>query len=140
MDEARIEHLIKFMIVNIEHARHVENERLTFNSIYIAIIAGFFAFAFNKTPIVSVICALLLLIVSLIGLLFTKRWSDVFDGHMEKAKEIALLVYGDEDANEYEPIYNKYYYFHHNYRHRAVLSKMNKLSKNYLAFTYEQVE
>lgn len=132
------EQLLNFMIINIEHARHVENERLTFNSIYIAIIAGFFAFAFNKTPIISVISAFLLLIVSMIGLLFTKRWSDVFDCHMEKAKEIALLVYGDEDSNEYEHICNKYYYFKHDYRYYATMRRLNKLKQNNPKITYEE--
>ena len=32
---------------NLDHARHVENERLSFNSIFLAAMAGFVAIAFG---------------------------------------------------------------------------------------------
>lgn len=151
-----IEHLIEFMIINVEHARHVENERLNFTYIYVAAIIGFFSFIFNADASLNTIFSLLFLIaLGFIGFLLTKRWSDVFDGHMNKAKEIALLIYGDknisdnakdaslliygiDDQNKYEPLYNRYYYFKHNYRHRVVLRRLKQLSQTNPHATYEE--
>ncbi len=157
-DEKEIdkEHLIKFMIINVEHARHVENERLNFTYIYVAAIIGFFTFIFNAEISINTIFSLLFLIaLGFIGFLLTKRWSDVFDGHMNKAKEIALLIYGDkndygnakgaslliygiDDQNKYEPLYNKYYYFKHNYRHRVILRRLKQLAQTNPHITYEE--
>jgi hypothetical protein len=129
--------LLRLMCANLEHARHVENERLTFTYIYIAIVLGFIAFIFNITPInepssnfifnfiIIIISLISLFIISKISFELTKRWNDVFDGHMNKAEKIAFLIYGSEvehetgmkylmtmDRDEYEKWpYNKYYYF-----------------------------
>lgn len=148
--------LIKLMIVNVEHARHVENERLNFAYIYIAAIIGFFTFIFDSKTIVNTIFSSLFLIaLGFIGFLLTKRWSDVFDGHMNKAKEIALLIYGDKDTNEnkkdvslliygiedqdkHEPLYNKYYYFKHNYHQRVILRRLKKLGRINPQTTYDE--
>lgn len=114
--------LVNLMLANIEHARHVENERLSFNSIYIAVVAGFFALAFDfNKPLLTIFFIGILLAISVVGLLFTKRWTDVFDEHFSKAKEISKMLYGDEEyKNGEEPLVNKYYYFEHNYvRHTA---------------------
>ncbi len=124
--------LIELLLTNLEHARHVENERLSFNSIYIAVVAGFFALAFDfGNPLLTMFFIGILLIISLIGFLFTKRWSDVFAGHTEKAKQIALLLYGEEEARcgedgEIEPLLNKYYYFEHSYQSCERKSKLAK--------------
>jgi hypothetical protein len=99
--ERNKEILTDLMIANLKHARHVENERLSFNSIYIAVVAGFFALAFDfANPLLTMFFIGILLIISIIGFLFTKRWSDVFAEHSRKAQEIALLLYGDEKAND----------------------------------------
>lgn len=116
------------MITNLEHARHVENERLSFNSIYIAVVAGFFALAFDfSNPLLTTFFIGILLVISTIGFLFTKRWSDVFAEHSYKAQQLALLLYGAEQPNEDEEIINKYYYFNHDYRHNAIKKHLEKL-------------
>jgi len=122
--------LAELMIANLKHARHVENERLSFNSIYIAVVAGFFALAFDfANPLLTMFFIGILLIISIIGFLFTKRWSDVFDEHSRKAQQIALLLYGDEAANEGEELVNKYYYFNHDYRRHTVAVRLDKLRR-----------
>ena len=40
LDENQVSFLSQCMTENLEHARHVENERLTFNSIFLALVAG----------------------------------------------------------------------------------------------------
>lgn len=135
------EMLLELMSMNLEHARHVENERLSFNSIYIAVVAGFFALAFDfDSPLLTLFFIGILFIISLIGILFTKRWCDVFDGHMDKASEIALQLYGAEEHDASEPPLNKYYYFKHNYKYRTVLAKKKRLEEKQIFMTYEQVE
>lgn len=111
--------MTELLLSNLEHARHVENERLSFNSIYIAVVAGFFALAFDfEKPILTIFFIGILLFISLVGFLFTKRWTDVFEGHMDKAKDIARELYGEEEPRKNEDILNKYYYFSHDsHRH-----------------------
>ena len=131
--------LVDLLIANVEHARHVENERLSFNSIHIAVVAGFFALAidFDK-PELTLFLIFILLVISVIGLLFTKRWSDVFDGHYQKAQEIALLLYGDEEAIPNEALVNKYYYFRHDFDHHRITSILKTARGKNLS--YEQVK
>ena len=45
LNESQINFLQNCMIENLNHARHAENERLTFNSIFLALVAGALAFA-----------------------------------------------------------------------------------------------
>ena len=45
LSEEQISFLQNCMNENLNHARHVENERLTFNSILLALIAGVLAIA-----------------------------------------------------------------------------------------------
>lgn len=126
------ETLVNIMLSNLEHARHVENERLSFNSIYIAVVAGFFALAFDfEKPVLTLFFIGILLFISLVGFLFTKRWTDVFEGHMDKAKEIAAMLWGDEEPLTNERILNKYYYFSHDHRRHAYHTYMDKTGCDY---------
>ena len=143
VDTAPLEHdeLVALLIANVEHARHVENERLSFNSIHIAVVAGFFALAFDfEKPLLTLFLIGILLIISVIGLLFTKRWSDVFDGHYQKAQEIAMVLYGDEAPGEHEALVNKYYYFRHDYDHHRIMKALRAERALGKQPTYEQVK
>ena len=75
---------------NLDHARHVENERLSFNSIFLAAMAGFVAIAFGALdkPIILYPVLAFLFGLSYIGLIFTERWTAVYKGHFEKAKAL----------------------------------------------------
>jgi len=133
--------LVALLVANVEHARHVENERLSFNSIHIAVVAGFFALAIDfEKPMLTLLLIGILLIISVIGLLFTKRWSDVFDGHYRKAQEIALLLYGDEPPGEHELLVNKYYYFRHDYDHHRIMKTLRAEQALKRPTTYEQIQ
>ena len=138
--------LIELLRQNIEHARHVENERLSFNSIYIAVVAGFFALVIDfEYPFLTIFFIGILLFISMVGLLFTKRWTDIFEEHMDRAKYIAQMLYGDEELDEedkslHEETINKYYYFNHNYERHAVKNRIKKAQRKGRVLTYEQAE
>lgn len=71
---------------NLNHARHVENERLTFTSIYIAMVIGAVAVVFGlENNVIAAIVAGLLAAFGLVSAKLNERWQGVFDDHMKKA-------------------------------------------------------
>ncbi|MBQ8975597.1 MAG: hypothetical protein IJ072_07765 [Oscillospiraceae bacterium] len=86
ISESKAEFLVACMQENLEHARHVENERLTFMSIYMAVVAGALAFVNEQPHIIRIGLTLLLIAVGIITLVLTKRWKDVFNELMNNAR------------------------------------------------------
>ena len=71
---------------NLNHARHVENERLTFTSIYIAMVIGAVAVVFGlENNVIAAIVATLLTAFGWASAKLNARWQGVFDDHMKKA-------------------------------------------------------
>ena len=110
LTDTQIDFLMSCFEQNLEHARHVENERLTFNSIYMALVGGVLAFVYStevKYVMFSVGVTVLLIITGFIAMLLTKRWDNTFDRHIEYAKGCYRLVHqslfpddlDDEDEN-----------------------------------------
>ncbi len=110
LTDTQIDFLMSCFEQNLEHARHVENERLTFNSIYMALVGGVLAFVYStevKYVMFSVGVTVLLIITGFIAMLLTKRWDHTFDRHIEYAKGCYRLVHqslfpddlDDEDEN-----------------------------------------
>ncbi len=123
---------------NLDHARHVENERLSFNSIFLAAMAGFVSIAFSSLdkPIILYPILLFLFGLTYVGLIFTERWTAVYKGHFEKAKALVLLAVskkesGDKDLDDpyrlfCEPNTNEFYYFRHEYYLPMLQERVNK--------------
>ena len=87
LTQAQIDFLQSCMEQNLEHARHVENERLTFNSIYMAMVGCTLAFVFSLDNLFFAAgISLILIIIGFIAMLLTKRWDNTFDRHIEFAK------------------------------------------------------
>ena len=137
---------------NLDHARHVENERLSFNSIFLAAMAGFVAIAFGALdkPIILYPVLAFLFGLSYIGLIFTERWTAVYKGHFEKAKSLVLLAvsknHEDSEKDSHdpyrlscEPDTNEFYYFRHEYYLPMLQERVNKNPKFHveLAAKYE---
>ncbi len=109
--------LIECMKENLAHARHVENERMMFNSIFAALVGGSLAIASqlnDKIIIVTIIG--ILMMVNIICLTFTKRWNKVFKNHYALAQKIYLSFLNMEsptaiDAGEKNQDINRLYYF-----------------------------
>ena len=110
LTDTEIDFLMSCFEQNLEHARHVENERLTFNSIYMALVGGVLAFVYStevKYVMFSVGVTVLLIITGFIAMLLTKRWDHTFDRHIEYAKGCYRLDHqslfpddlDDEDEN-----------------------------------------
>lgn len=73
---------------NLNHARHVENERLTFTSIYIAMVIGAVAVVFGlENNIIAAIVSALLAAFGFVAAQLNDRWQGVFDDHMKKAAQ-----------------------------------------------------
>ena len=101
--EEKLSYLQQCFIENLNHARHVENERLTFTSIYIAMVIGAVAVVFGlENNWVAFIVALLLTVFAVMALLLNFRWQSVFDKHKAKVKtcekEWRALINQRDDA------------------------------------------
>ena len=96
LDQDQIAFLQACMEQNLEHARHVENERLTFNSIFMALVAGVLAFVYSiesRFEFFAVMVTLLLMIVGFIAMQLTRRWDNTFDRHIHFAKGCYRLIH-----------------------------------------------
>jgi len=76
---------------NWEHVRHVENERLSFTSVYFVILAATVAFLSQARPSSVFAAALLVLIsvLSAIGALISFRLKADMEAHGDRLKQIA---------------------------------------------------
>ena len=83
-----IEYLKHSVSENLNHARHVENERLTFTSIYIAMVIGAVAVVFGlESNWIAAGVAAILTVFGIVSFNLNDRWQGVFDDHMSKAAE-----------------------------------------------------
>lgn len=97
---------------NLSHARHIEMERMTFNSIYTVLIAGIFAFVntSNKSCVNDCILNYLVLffgfITGFILFCISIRWKDVYKRHLFYAKVSYIylkdMLFPDEKTVEME--------------------------------------
>ena len=102
------EEIIEHIEMNLEHARHVENERLSLNSIFSAIVAGVLAFTLDgDNAFVGFISMTFLGLLCVLSMLLNKRWTDVFAAHTRVAQNLTRELYGDEME------LNDFYYHKH---------------------------
>lgn len=73
------------------HCRHLENERTVFLIAYIGSIASILGFVFFKTGLEWTIAVPILLTV--LALLLTKRWSDAFEHHRKTVSELTKILW-----------------------------------------------
>lgn len=105
LNENQCNFLSQCMTENLEHARHVENERLTFNSIFLALVAGAFAFGTALPPLISFGMYFFLTIAGFLSIILTTRWNNAFDRHIFYAQKCYKLLhinlFGDvEESSE----------------------------------------
>ena len=83
---------------NLNHARHVENERMMFITLFSALVGGAFGMLSNiESPIVNITVLIMLLMLNTVCMAMTERWGDVFEAHMLTAKRLYLLLSGFSD-------------------------------------------
>lgn len=93
LNDAQVEFLTECMEQNLEHARHVENERLTFNSIFLALAAGSLAFAGSMAVEFSVMVYAAMVAAGFISILLTARWNNTFNRHLFYAQECYKMIH-----------------------------------------------
>lgn len=94
---------------NLSHARHIEVERMTFNSIYTVLIAGIFAFVNTNAKSSVKLNELILFLGFFIGFILfcvSIRWKDVYNRHLFYAKVSYIylkdMLFPDEKTVEIE--------------------------------------
>lgn len=91
---AQLDFIRDCMDQNLEHARHVENERLTFNSIFMAMTGCTLAFIYSlESPAFALALTAVLIMLGFIAMLLTKRWDNTFDRHIEYARECYQAIH-----------------------------------------------
>ena len=120
--------LIECMKENLNHARHIENERHNFLSLHLVVVGLFLGTIISPdtSPWFSLLFSIILLMFSSIMAELFKRWARVYQGHMDTAQRMARLI--DNNGNDVDvakfcptlidPIPgrhpNFYYYFDNN--------------------------
>ena len=106
-DERKYEFTAMIMEQNLEHARHVENERIEFHTVFIAFYLGVLAWIFSDGTLgyeswLTIFVEAGLIFFSLIAWTLNERWSNAFDRHMTYAKGCYYLlhrsVFGVDDS------------------------------------------
>lgn len=92
---------------NLEHARHVENERLTFNSIFLALVAGALAFADSLEATIAAGIYFTLIIAGFLSIVLTARWNNAFDCHLFYAQQCYKLLHENLFGKGYALVGNK---------------------------------
>jgi len=80
---------------NLSHARHVENERLTYFGFATASCAAAISLMNNTADVtlLKLVGTLVLLLIAVIGFFLTKRWSNAFDRHLDFARGCYFLLH-----------------------------------------------
>ena len=87
--QEQISIILSIIEQNLLHARHVELERLTFNTLYMTIVGVGLACIFDKAynEFISIGFILFLMLLGVITILLTIRWNDAFYIHWNEAKK-----------------------------------------------------
>ena len=110
---------------NLQHARHVENERISFHGFYAALSAGALAFILELSKeawnddvnnigssivilAISLIICSIMIVLGIMTLQLCERWSNTFERHLEYAKGCYYLLHRElfEKNAENNPITN----------------------------------
>ena len=88
---------------NLDHMRHVENERITFFSLYLVGVGMILGVAVDETlsPIFSISATLLLLAMGAISTALLRRWNQIFTCHRNTALELCRRLGGETEDNRY---------------------------------------
>lgn len=94
--DRQIEFLTECMEQNLEHARHVEDERMNFIQIHLVLVGGVLAFlSANALDKKSNVVLIILVAVTLLGGFvkkLLKRWDDVFAAHRACAMNCYIKI------------------------------------------------
>ncbi len=95
LSDKQISFLQSCMIENLNHARHVEIEKLTFNTLYLALVVGVITFVQSKTNNEALSMYLFSIIAGFLAMLLTTRWNNTFERHIFYAQQCYKLIHLD---------------------------------------------
>lgn len=104
LNSEQVGFLTEMMKENLNHARHVENERLTFNSIFLALVAGSLAFSDSFESEIALFLYIAMTFAGFLSMLLTSRWNNAFSRHIYFAQQCYKLIhknmFGDAEGDE----------------------------------------
>lgn len=109
IDSYKYNFVLSMLQENLQHARHVENERITYHAFFAALVAGTLALIAglcNTSELVnlfiSICICFFLIVLSYITLQLCGRWSNAFERHLEYAKGcyyfLHKTLFGDRNS------------------------------------------
>ena len=94
------EMLLEYFHENLNHARHVENERMMFITLFTALVGGALGMVAEIDSILtSLVILCILFMLSIVCTVMTERWGNVFDAHMLMAQHLYLLLCGVPESS-----------------------------------------
>jgi hypothetical protein len=94
LTDQQLSFLTESMVQNLEHARHIETERLTFVSFQLmgfGLLLSDIGSVFDKPGLASILIAVLMGL-NVICTFLLNRWADVFKNHMKIAEKISIYL------------------------------------------------
>lgn len=93
IDQNKFNFVLAMLQENLQHVRHVENERITYHGFFAAMVAGALALIAGMADkeslidlFISICICFLLMVLGYITLQLCGRWSNAFERHLEYAK------------------------------------------------------
>lgn len=93
LNEEQAEFVTNCMTQNLEHVRHVENERLNFNTIFLALVAGTFAFADSFNSNMTLVLYVVMTLAGFLSMILTTRWNNAFERHLFFAQRCYAMLH-----------------------------------------------
>lgn len=101
--------LLEIMKENLNQARHAENERMMFVTLFAALVGGVLAvIADLDSPFFSSVIIMLLMVLNYICKELTERWNNVFKSHWATAKKITSYLAERSLQNGFSPEYEAF--------------------------------
>lgn len=142
--DAYLSFIQECMKENLNHARHIENERHNFLSLHLVVVGLFMGAILSPdtSPWISLILSSVLLMFSNIMAELFRRWDRVYNAHMDTAKRLARMI--DNDCQQLdEPKFcpldedttpghhpNFFYYFDNNAGKSSLTARAKREAKS----------
>ena len=103
------EFLLSMIAENLNQARHAENERMMFVTLFAALVGGMLAVASEvKNDFFSTIIILLLFVLNMVCSNLTRRWNTIFKTHWSLACQIGCYLSDRCLTKDYSPSLSQY--------------------------------
>lgn len=105
-DELSETFLLEVMKENLNQARHAENERMMFVTLFAALVGGVLSVVADmENTFFASFIIVLLLVLNYVCYELTKRWNNVFKAHWSMAKRISCYLAERSADNGFSPAY-----------------------------------